>query len=116
MADIIRTVDRAGDKDVVTWESLTDSDAAGTYYKPGRARAAIAAVQFTGTFDSATAVLEGSNDGTSYVTLRNSQDGTAVSFTAAGYAEISTAMQFIRPSTSGGGASQDIDCILVARG
>ena len=115
MADITPDRTATGDKDTVTWETLTSSNAAGSAYEPGRTRAAIAAVQFTGTFDSATAVLQGSNDGSTWVTL-NDTLGTAISFTAAGYAEVSTALAYIRPSTSGGSGSQDIDCILVARG
>lgn len=115
MADITLTRAANGDRDLVTWGSLTNSDTAGSAYQPDRTRTAIAAVQFTGTFDSATAVLQGSNDGTNWVTLTDTL-GTAISFTSAGYAELSTAMAYIRPSTSGGGGSQDIDCILVARG
>lgn len=115
MADIAFTASYLGSRDVITWATLTSSNAAGTAYQQEGTRAAIGTVQFTGTFDSATAVLQGSNDGTNYVTLKDSL-GSDVSFTAAGYAEISTAFAYIRPSTSGGGGSQDIDCILVARG
>lgn len=115
MADITSTRAFGGDRDVITWATLTSTNAAGSAYEPERTRGAIAAVHFTGTFDSATAVLQGSNDGTNWLTL-NDPNGTAVSFTAAGYAEVSTALAYIRPSTSGGGGSQDIDCILVARG
>lgn len=116
MADISLTRSALGDKDTITWATLTNANTDGTAYQPQRTRGAIAAVQFTGTFDSATAVLQGSNDGTNWITLSDPQDGTAISVTAAGAAEVSTAMAYIRPSTSGGGASQDIDCILVARG
>lgn len=115
MADITPTANHKGDRDVITWETLTSSDANGASYEPELQRAAVAAVQFTGTFDSATAVLQGSNDGTNWVTL-DDLSGVAISMTAAGAAEFSTAMLYIRPSTSGGGGSQDIDCIVVARG
>lgn len=115
MADVTLTRAPQGDKDTITWATLTSTDAAGSAYEPDRTRAAIAAVQFTGTFDSATAVLQGSNNGTNWVTLSDTL-GSAISFTAAGYAELSTAVAYIRPSTSGGGGSQDIDCVLVARG
>lgn len=116
MADVIHNRIQMGDFESAIWETLTSANAAGTSYRPNGTRAAIASVQFTGTFDSATAVLQGSNDGTNWVTLKDPQDGTAISLTSAGYAEVSTAMAYIRPSTSGGGGSQDIDCILVARG
>lgn len=115
MADVTLTRAATGDRDVITWETLTSSNAAGSAYESGRTRAAIASVQFTGTFDSATAVLQGSNDGSTWVTLKD-LSGTDISVTAAGAAEFSTAMLYIRPSTSGGGGSQDIDCIVVARG
>lgn len=116
MADIAITYPAENeDRDTIQWIGLTSTDSDGASYQPEDTRAAIAAVQFTGTFDSATAVLQGSNDGSTWVTL-NDTLGAAVSFTSAGYAEVSTAMEFIRPSTSGGGGSQDIDCILVARG
>lgn len=116
MADITPTEARLFDDNyTVTWETLTSSNTAGASWDPKKTEASIATAQFTGTFDSATAVLQGSNDGTNWVTLKD-MGASNVSFTSAGYAEISTAFAYIRPSTSGGGGSQDIDCILVARG
>lgn len=115
MADITAATNHQGDRDLVTWATLTSSDTAGSAYEPSRTRGSVATVQFTGTFDSATAVLQGSNDGTNWVTIKD-MGASDVSLTAAGYAEISTAFAYIRPSTSGGGGPQDIDCILVARG
>lgn len=115
MADITHTRAANGSRDLITWATLTGSNVAGNGYEPDRTRAVLSAVHFTGTFDSATAVLQGGNDGSNWVTLKDTS-GTPISLTAAGYAEVSTAMAYIRPSTSGGGGSQDIDCILVARG
>ena len=115
MADITRTRNSSGDRDVATWGTLTSSNAAGSIYEPEGTRAAVASVQFVGTFDSATAVLQGSNDGSTWVTLKD-LIGSDISLTAAGAAEFSASMLYIRPSTSGGGGSQDIDCIVVARG
>lgn len=115
MADIPFTLDSVGDRDVVTWTGLDSTDSDGVAYEPPRLRALAGTVQFTGTFDSATAVLQGSNDGSTWVTLDDAQ-GDTVSFTAAGYAEVSTAFLYLRPSTSGGSGSQDIDCIFCARG
>lgn len=115
MADITLTRIANGDRDLVTWETLTSANAAGTVYESDGLRMAVATFQAFGTFDGATLVLQGSNDGTNFVTL-NDTSGTAISLTAAGYAEVSTAFAYVRPSTSGGGGSQDIDCILVARG
>lgn len=116
MADVAFASDVVGNAPRIIWATLTSSNTAGTAFLQAGTTMAIAAVQFTGTFDSATAVLQGSNDGTNWITLSDPQDGTAISVTAAGAAEVSTAMAYIRPSTSGGGGSQDIDCILVARG
>jgi hypothetical protein len=115
MADIFQTTVQRESVATTTWATLTSANADGVAYKPERNRASVAAVQFTGTFDSATAVLQGSNDGTNWETLSD-VFGLNISFSAAGYAEVSTAMAYLRPSTSGGGGSQDIDCILVARG
>ena len=115
MADVAFASDTVGNAPRITWETLTSTNAAGTAFLQAGTSMAIAAVQFTGTFGGATAVLQGSNDGTNWVTLSDLL-GTAISFTAAGYAELGTAMAYIRPSTSGGDGTQDIDCILVARG
>lgn len=116
MADIDAAFSEIGDARVITWAALTSANSAGEPIKPIKTEMAIAAVQFTGTFGGATAVLQGSNDGVEYATLRDPQTGTAISFTSASYAEVGTGMAFIRPSTSGGDGTQDIDCILVARG
>ena len=65
---------------VDTW-TLTSADVTGTAISiPG---APDRSVQFTGTWGGATAVLEGSLDGTTYFTLTNAQ-GDDVSFTANG--------------------------------
>lgn len=115
MADVATAIVYAGDIDVVTWETLTSSNAAGVAYEPNTLRGIAATVQVFGTFDSATVIMQGSNNGTTWTALSNPL-GTAISLTAAGYAEISTAFRFLRPSTSGGSGSQDVDVILVARG
>jgi hypothetical protein len=60
-----------------------------------------ASVQVSGTFGGATVVLQGSNDGTTYATLKDLQ-GNNLSFTAAGYAEFTSGAAFIKPSISGG--------------
>jgi len=104
-----------GDKDVATWTALDSTDSDGTAYEPSRTRPLAGTIQATGTFDSATVVLQGSNDGTNWEDLKDAL-GANISLTAAGYAEFSTAFLYLRPSTSGGGASQDIDVIICARG
>lgn len=71
-------------------------------------------VQVTGTFGSATITLQASNDGTNYVTLKDSA-GTAISFTAAGMAEFSTAALYLKP-TSSGGTADNVTVTVILRG
>lgn len=58
-------------------------------------------VQVEGTFGAATVVIQGSNDGTNWQTLRDPQ-GVALSFTTAGLKQVLETTRFIRPSSSGG--------------
>lgn len=60
-----------------------------------------ASVQASGTFGGATVVLQGSNDGVTYATLKDTA-GDDLSFTAAGYVEFTSAAVFVKPSISGG--------------
>ena len=70
-------------------------------------------VQLIGTFGSATVVIQGSLDGTTWATLTDPQ-GDALSFTAAGLNLVAENVRYIRPSASGG-SSQDIDVYLLVR-
>ena len=94
---------------VVTWEALTAANAVGAVIEMGAS--ADRTVQFSGVWNSATAVLQGSNDNVTWFTLTDPQ-GNAISATADKIEMISEATRYIRPSTSGGGASEDIDCIV----
>ena len=49
----------------------------------------------------ATVTLEGSLDGTTFIALNDIQ-GSAISFAAVGYAELSTAMRWVRPVSASG--------------
>jgi hypothetical protein len=71
-------------------------------------------VQVTGTFGSATIALQVSNDGTNFVTLKNSL-GEDITFTAAGMAEFSTAALYIKP-TSSGGTADNVTVTVILRG
>ncbi len=84
----------------VVWASQATGDTATGIQPNGIVRGS---VQFTGTFGGATAVLQGSNDGTNWATLKD-RTGTAISATAAGMFDIETGALQIRPSTSGGTA------------
>lgn len=71
-------------------------------------------VQVTGTFGGATIALQVSNDGTNYVTLKDST-GSDITFTAAGMREFSTAALFIKP-TSSGGTADNVTVTITLRG
>jgi hypothetical protein len=71
-------------------------------------------VQIDGTFGTATAVVEGSNDGTSYFNLTDPA-GAPISTTVAMMAQILQNPKFIRPRTSGGGGGVTINIRLVER-
>lgn len=96
---------------LILWETLTESDTA-TEVELGAF--ADRSVQVVGTFGGATVVVEGSNDGTNWVTLSDYQ-GTALSFTAAFLAPVAELTRFIRVSASGG-TGQDLDIHLMCRG
>lgn len=61
--------------------------------------------QITGTFGSATVVVEGSNDGTNWTTLTKKGGTSAASFTSAGLCTVNENPAYIRASTSGGTGS-----------
>lgn len=70
-------------------------------------------VQITGTFGSATIVIQGSNDGTTYTTLTDPQ-GNAISKTSAAIETIAECPRFVRPSSSGGTGTA-VDVVIFAR-
>lgn len=107
IAPVVMPIVAFGDKaHVVTWALLTSTNAAGTPVEmPGSSDRS---VQIDGTFDSATVVLQGSNDGTNWFTLTDPQ-GNAISKTSAALEMISELTRYIRPSTSGGSGSQSVN-------
>lgn len=71
-------------------------------------------VQVTGTFSGSTVALEVSNDGTNWAAANNLQ-GDPISFTEAGYAELSLSAAYVRPAiTSGTGSGLSV--VMVLRG
>ena len=102
MATVNATTDRnsLNGAVLVTW-ALTDADT-GTAFPISYA--AEITVQVSGTFGSATAVLQGSNDGTNWATL-NAWIGTNTSFTTAGIRKATENPGYIRAVTTGGTAS-----------
>lgn len=96
----------------IFWETLTTGDTA-IYITPMGAAPICGSVQVTGTFGSGTFALQGSNDGTNWVTLKDTA-GNDATLTAAGLIDFSTACAFVRPSTSGG-SSDDLDVTMILR-
>jgi hypothetical protein len=93
----------------VTW-ALTQADSEGVAVDLTNYRSAN--VHILGSFDSGTAVLQGSHNGTDFVTLKDRQGATAVSVTAAGYFELIGDWQYVRPAVTGEGASAAITVSL----
>lgn len=72
-------------------------------------------VQFSGTFNGGTtAVLQGSVNGTDYVTLKDIF-GNSISCTAAAMFEFSTSCPYIKPAVSGG-SSDNVTVTVCLRG
>ncbi len=96
-----------------TWENVTENDTP-VGIKITGAGTVLMAYQVTGTFNSATVVIQGSNDGVNWVNL-NDILGNQISVSAAGGGEISSSFVYLRPSISGG-TSQDITVSVATRG
>jgi len=86
------------------WETVTGSDVGEALPLPSGG--AQVAIHVTGTFGD-TLTMQGTIDGTNWFTLLSSPGGSEVTFTAAGYAEIATAVHAIRPSA--GASISDVD-------
>lgn len=95
------------------WTDYSTADTA-TAVKVQNMQGLAGSVQVTGTFGGATIALQVSNDGTNFVTLKDSA-GTDITFTAAGMAEFSTAALYVKP-TSSGGTSDNVTVTVVLRG
>lgn len=100
---------------VVAWEEIPNGDSGAPLEMPG---SNVRSVQVGGTFGAGgTVVIEGSNDGTNYVTLTDPQ-GNAISKTSAAIEAIQEVPRYIRPRvTAGDGTTAvDVHLILVRRG
>lgn len=95
------------------WTTLATGETATTHTLENTT-GLLGAFQAFGTWGGATVVLQGSNDGTNWVTLKD-PTGTDISLTANGAFEFATAMLYVRPSISGG-TGDDVDVIVVTRG
>lgn len=114
MATITATVNKltdGGTKDVylATWTAMGNADTGTSVAMSG---ASDRSVQIEGTFGSATAVVQGSNDGTNWQPLTDPQ-GNAISKTAASIEQIAELTRFVRVSTSGGtGTNLNVNLLL----
>lgn len=114
MATVSPSVTDAVPFPVVTWAGMATGDTITGYPAPAGNGAAFGCVQFYGTFGGATVTLEGSNDGTNWATLTGT-DGSAISTSAAGIFEFSTAALFIRPGAPTSGTGDAITAVVVLR-
>lgn len=94
----------------VLWETVANGDTINAF-QPKGALGAVGSVQMTGTFGAAV-TLAGSNDGTNFVTLKDTS-GAAISMTAAGLVDFSTAAKYIKPVEAG---VTDVDVTVILRG
>ncbi|NJM13630.1 MAG: hypothetical protein HC889_18805 [Synechococcaceae cyanobacterium SM1_2_3] len=88
---------------IAAWTAETTAGSAAIARYAPLVSLSVASVQVGGTPGGGTLVLQGSNDGVTYDTLKDLQ-GNDLSFTAAGYAEFSSGAAFIKPLPSGGTA------------
>lgn len=72
-------------------------------------------VQITGTFGDNTVVLQGSNDGTNWVTLSDPQ-GNAISKTAAAIEAVLEYTRMVRPTCTATGTGTDLVVTMIVRG
>ncbi len=104
---------RSGKAYLTTWEAITASGDVGEAVQHVTARDRT--VQVVGTFGSGgTVVIEGSNDGVTYTTLKDVH-GTALSITAAYIGQLGSAPRYIRPRCTAGTGSIAIVVTLMER-
>jgi len=111
--EVITNLKAWGDRFVhlILWETMGDDDTGRAIQMPGSSDRS---VQISGTFNTATVVLQGSNDNVTWFTLTDPQ-GNAISKTAGALEMISELTRYIRPVTSGGGGSTDIDVTVLVK-
>ena len=100
----------AGKRGTILWETVTCGDTGEEFelldFNDNT-------VTVTGTFNSQTLTMQGSNDNTNWFTLTDN-NGLSIAFTAAGGKLIAEAPRYIRPSFSGSSGG-DVDVIVELR-
>jgi ABC-type cobalamin transport system permease subunit len=97
-----------------TWDNLDTADSSPTVAEPGGTSALAGFVQVVGTFGGGTVRLQGSNDNTNWINLKDIA-GTLIGITSDGGAEFSTSARYIRPLITGG-SGDDVDVYMIIRG
>lgn len=100
-----------GKGSLATWTALATGDTGKPIVGIGLSDRSF---QASGTFGGATVILQGSNNGTDWVTLTDPA-GAAISFTSTGLKQVLQVTKYMRPSVSGG-AAVAINCDLLLVG
>lgn len=110
MATVTPVIEPRARSVIILWEGLgNDDQGIASHYMAFADRS----VQVVGTPGGATTTIQGSNDGTNWVTLTDPQ-GNALTFVGTtGLEAISEITAYVRPITAGG-AGTDVDVYLVA--
>jgi hypothetical protein len=115
MADALATSAIAandGSAYLVTWTPLNSTDTEGVRIEA--VQYGERTVQVTGTFGTGTLVIQGSNDGTNWATLKDIH-GTAISTGAAGIFGVAEIVRYIRPAVTGANGTTDLDITMLVR-
>lgn len=97
---------------LATWQNLNGANNTGS---PVRfSHHSDKTVQLTGCFNTATIVMEGSNDGVTYANLTDRVNNT-LSFTVAGLKAINESPLWVRPRVVANGAATDVVAKMLMR-
>lgn len=93
---------------IKTYTGVTESDTCEPYESAGFVDRT---VQFDGTFGGETVTLEGSNDGSTYFTLKDNL-GVSISATSNAMFYVAEAPKHIRPAVAGNGTSTSVNITI----
>lgn len=97
-----------------TYDNLDTADSSPTPIEPGGTLPIFCSVQATGTFGGGTVKVQGSNDNTNWVDLKDT-GGLAIEITGDGGAQFFSAYRYLRPLITGG-SGDDVDVYITLRG
>lgn len=97
---------------IISWTGLLNGDNGEAIEMPG---SHIRSIHFTGTFSvGGTIVLEGSNDGVTFVTLTDPQANN-ISKTAEAIEQVQELTRYVRPRVTGGDGSTNLKAYLMVK-